>query len=339
MKVLVTGGTGFVGSHLVEKLLRKKHEVHCICRNTSNLQHLKSLPGSDNLRFINMNIAEPSSYNTLTAILNNVDYIYHIAGLIKAYRAEDYDLVNYSATKYLIEATAKAGNKKLKRFLYLSSLAAAGPSEDIQGITEEAPCRPVSYYGQSKLKGEITARHYQASLPLTILRPPPVYGPRDSGLLFFFQAAAYGVRPQFNHKKNISLIHVNDLVDAIILAAEHPKSVGQTYFAANSNYYPINTVVKIISRIVNDNAMTIKLSDNAIKVITGFYEALCYALGLEPSMINSQKVLELSQNYWTCRTEKIKFDIGFEASTPIEKGLRETANWYLQNEWITNKRR
>jgi nucleoside-diphosphate-sugar epimerase len=339
MKVLVTGGTGFVGSHLVEKLLDKKYKVYCICRNTSNLQHLKSLPGSNNLRFINMDISNLSSLNTLTDTLNNVDYVYHLAGLIKAYRAEDYDRTNFLATKYLIESVARANNKNLKRFLYLSSLAAAGPAEDAQGITEKTPCHPVSYYGQSKLKGEIAVNHYKASLPITILRPPPVYGPRDSGLLFFFQAASYGIRPQFNQKKHISLIYVKDLVNAIILAAENPCSVGQTYFAANRDYYPINNIIKTINRIVNDNAFTIKLSDSAIRMITVFYESFCYALGREPSMINNQKVLELSQNYWTCRTEKIKIDIGFEASMPLEEGLRETANWYSQNRWISNKRR
>jgi len=339
MKVLVTGGTGFVGSHLVEKLLAKKYKVHCVCRNTSNLQHLKSLPQADNLRFINMDISNPSSYDALTGILNDVDYVYHLAGLIKAYRAEDYDRANFVATKYLIESVARSNNKNLKRFLYLSSLAAAGPAEDVQGITEETPCRPVSYYGQSKLKGEIAVSYYKTSIPITILRPPPVYGPRDSGLLFFFQAASYGIRPQFNHKKHISLIYVKDLVDAIILAAETPCAAGQTYFTANRDYYPINSIVKTISRIVNGNAVTVKLSDGVIRIITGFYEGFCSALGLEPSIINSQKVLELSQNYWTCRTEKIKRDIGFEASTPVEKGLCETANWYLQNKWIANKRR
>lgn len=339
MKVLVTGGTGFVGSHLVENLLDKKYEVHCVCRNTSNLQHLKSLPGADNLRFINIDISNPSSYKALTDTLDNVDYVYHLAGLIKAYRAEDYDRVNFRATQYLIESVARANNKNLKRFLHLSSLAAAGPSENVQGITEETHCRPVSYYGQSKLKGEIAVNHYKSLIPITILRPPPVYGPRDSGLLFFFQAASYGIRPQFNQKKHISLIYVKDLVDAIILAAENPRAVGQTYFAANRDYYPINSIIKAISRIVNNNTVTVKLSDGAIRIITGFYEGFCSALGLEPSMINSQKVLELSQNYWTCRAEKIKIDLGFEASTPLEKGLRETANWYVQNEWITDKRR
>jgi len=339
MKVLVTGGTGFVGSHLVEKLLNKKYEVHCICRNTSNLQHLKSLPSSNNLRFIKMDVSNPSSYNALTDTLNNVDYVYHLAGLIKAYRAEDYDRANFLATKYLIESVARVNNKNLKRFLYLSSLAAAGPAEDVQGITEETPCHPVSYYGQSKLKGEIAVNNYKTSLPITILRPPPVYGPRDTGLLFFFQAASHGFRPQFNQKKHISLIYVKDLVDAIILAAETPCAAGQTYFTANRDYYPINSVVKTISRIVNDNAVTIKLSDGAIRTITGLYEGFCSALGREPSMINNQKVLELSQNYWTCRTEKIKIDIGFETSMPLEEGLRETANWYSQNEWIANKRR
>lgn len=334
MRVLVTGGTGFVGGHLVERLLQKRYEVHCVCRSTSNLQHLKSLPHSDNLKIINLDISSHSSYDALTNILKDVDYIYHLAGLIKAYRAEDYDKANFLATKYLIEAVAKTNNKNLKRFLHLSSLAAAGPSEDISGITEESPCCPVSDYGKSKLKGEIAARNYKESIPITILRPPPVYGPRDSGLLFFFQAASRGIKLQFNHKKHISLIYVKDLVDAIILAAENTRAIGQTYFAANRNYYSINDITKTISNIVNSNAVTVKLSDGFIKTTAEIYEGFCYILGMEPSMINSQKVLELSQNYWTCLTEKITIDIGFEASTPIEKGLKETANWYSENDWI-----
>ncbi|MBI5779698.1 MAG: NAD(P)-dependent oxidoreductase [Planctomycetes bacterium] len=334
MKVLVTGGTGFVGGHLVERLLQKKYEVHCVCRNTSNLQHLKSLPHSDNLKFVNLDISNPASYNTLTYILKDADYVYHLAGLIKAYRAEDYDQANFLAAKYLIEAMAKANNKNLKRFLHLSSLAAAGPSDTINGITEDAPCRPISYYGQSKLKGEIAVKSYDALLPITILRPPPVYGPRDSGLLFFFQAAARGIKPQFNHKKHISLIYVHDLIDATILAAEDHRAIGQTYFVANKEYYSINEVIKIISNIVNKNAVSVKLSDGFIKTAAEIYEGFCYILGREPSMINSQKVLELSQNYWTCLTEKIRIGIGFGASTPIEKGLKETANWYSENGWI-----
>lgn len=334
MKVLVTGGTGFVGGHLVERLLQRQYEVHCVCRNTSNLQHLKSLPQHNNLKIISSDISNPDSYGALTDILNDVDYIYHLAGLIKAYQAEDYDKANFLATKYLIEAVAKANNRKLKRFLHLSSLAAAGPSENVRGITEETPCRPVSYYGKSKLKGEIAVNHYKASLPITILRPPPVYGPRDSGLLFFFQAASRGIKPQFNHKKHISLIFVNDLVDSIILAAEDPRAAGQTYFVANRDYYSINHIIKTISNIVNRHAVTVKLSDGFIKTAAGIYEGFCYILGAEPSMINSQKVLELSQNYWTCLTEKIKIDLGFEASTPIKQGLEETANWYSENGWI-----
>ncbi|MEW6026093.1 MAG: NAD(P)-dependent oxidoreductase [Planctomycetota bacterium] len=334
MKVLVTGATGFVGGHLAERLLQKGYEVHCACRSASNLQHLKSLPHSDNLRFINLDISDPSSYGTLADILKSVDYVYHLAGMIKAYRAEDYDKANFLSTKYLIEAVIKANNRNLKRFLHLSSLAAAGPSDDIQGISEENPCRPVSYYGKSKLKGEMAVENYKESVPITILRPPPVYGPRDSGLLFFFQAAAFGVRPQFNHRKHISLIYVNDLVDAIILAAESARSIGQTYFVADKDYYSINSIINAISNAVNNKAVGIKLSDGLIKTVAGIYEGCCYLCGLEPSMINSQKVLELSQNYWTCLTEKIRMDIGFETRTPINTGLKETADWYSKNGWI-----
>lgn len=330
MKILVTGASGFVGGHLVQKLLEKKHEVYCICRKTSNLKHLEALPYFKNIRFVKLDLSSPCyNDNALNDVLKEVDYIYHLAGIIKAYTPEAYDKGNFWATKYFIEAVDNAKNKNLKRFLHLSSLAAAGPADDAKGISEDSSCHPVSYYGKSKLKGENAVSNYKESLPVTILRPPVVYGPRDSGLLFFFEIISYGIKPQFNFKKHISLIYVKDLVDAIILSAEESRSLGQTYFVANKDSYSINSIIDIISKVINNNTVTMRLSDGIIQKAAGFYEGFCYLLGLKPSMINSQKALELCQDYWTCQTKKIKTDIGFQASVSLEKGMRETANWYL----------
>ena len=264
-----------------------------------------------------------------------LDYVYHIAGLIKAYRQADYDRVNSLATKYLIEAVTEANNKNLKRFLYLSSLAAVGPAEDINGVNEESPCRPVSHYGKSKLKGELIVRQYKDILPVTILRPPPVYGPRDTGLLFFFQITSRGIKPQFCARKYISLLYIDDLVDAIILSAENSRSIGQVYFVANTECYSINSIIDIISKVINNgNVITLRIGDWAVRGFAGLYEGACYLFGLEPSIINNQKAIELSQNYWTCQSEKIKIDIGFKPKSLLEKGIQETADWYLRNKWI-----
>ncbi|MFH1231635.1 MAG: NAD(P)-dependent oxidoreductase [Planctomycetota bacterium] len=348
MKVLVTGASGFVGGHLVQKLLEKKYEVFCICRKTSNLKHLETLSyppervpriGFTNLKFVTADLSNTSYNNTLKEVLKEVDYIYHLAGVIKAYSAEDYDKGNFGATRYFIEAVDNAKNKNLKRFLHLSSLAAAGPADDTKGISEESYCHPVSDYGKSKLKGENVVSGYKDSLPVTILRPPVVYGPRDSGLLFFFKIISYGIKPQFNPKKHISLIYVKDLVDAMILSAENPQSIGQTYFVANKDSYSINSIVDAISKVVNNNAVNIRLSDGVIQKVAGVYEGFYYLLGLEPTMINSQKALELSQDYWTCQTKKIKMSIGFQTSVSLEAGVQETADCYLKNKWIRDCRR
>ncbi|MDI6732943.1 MAG: NAD-dependent epimerase/dehydratase family protein [Planctomycetota bacterium] len=336
VKVLVTGGTGFVGGHLVEKLLSKGYQVYCTSRSSSDLTYLTTLPLYKDIRFINV-----ADEQELTTLLSSVDYIYHLAGLIKAYRLEDYEQSNYLYTKALIDTLLEVSNKNLKRFLHLSTLAVCGPAADIKGVNEESPCNPVSDYGRTKLKSEMVVQGKSNLIPTTILRPPPVYGPYDRGLLLFFKALRrYRLKPKFAREKYVSIIYVKDLVDAIILSAEDKRSCGKTYFVANREPYSINTIIDRIEMAlfsnskVNKKSFTLKLSDGLIRKIAGFYERFCLILGLEPSMLNTQKALELSYNYWTCQAEKIKMGVGFEPVTPIEKGLLETSQWYIENGWI-----
>jgi len=340
MKVLVTGATGFIGRHLVEALLAKNCTVACTCRKTSNTKHLELLSCGGNLQIVNYDLGggafDDASTLHLIDALRDVDYVYHLAGLVKAYSAEEYDRANFLGTKSLLEAVVKSNNKNLKRFLYLSSLAATGPAEDINGVDEESQCRPVSLYGASKLKGEIIANQYKHRIPITIVRPPPVYGPGDAGLFFFFSSLAKGIKPQFTHRKYASLIYVDDLVNAILVAAESDKAVGQTYFAADREPYSVNRIVDIIGKAMNgrSNPVRVRLGDRLISGLAGLYEGFCKVIGEPASIINNQKAIELKQIYWICRTDKIKMDLGFETSVPILEGMEKTARWYIDNRWI-----
>ena len=135
MRILVTGGTGFVGSHLVEALLERGNEVTCLVRPTSNKRWLVNLP-------VKYAAGDPADKPFLKEAVRGQDYIYHVAGLIKAYSYEAYQKANVQLTADLVESAAEAGGSGLKRFIHLSSLAATGPAPDIAGVDEETDCRP-----------------------------------------------------------------------------------------------------------------------------------------------------------------------------------------------------
>jgi nucleoside-diphosphate-sugar epimerase len=155
-KAVVTGANGFVGSHLVEGLLSKGYQVICLVRKTSNLRWLSGL----NVEYVYADISEKQS---LKNVLKDVDFIFHVAGLTKAKRKEEFFKANYEGTKNLLEACVK-DNPQTKRFVYISSQAAVGPGKDDQPLDETAPCNPITDYGKSKLEGEKIVLEYQKQI-------------------------------------------------------------------------------------------------------------------------------------------------------------------------------
>lgn len=327
MKVLVTGGTGFVGSHLVEALLARNYEVTCLVRPASNRRWLERLP----IKYIQGDLADKSF---LKEAIKGFDYIFHIAGLIKAYSYESYNRVNAQLTKDLIEAVAES-NPGVRRFLHLSSLAVTGPAGDIAGVDEDAACKPITDYGRTKLKGEEALKPYFDRVRITILRPPPVFGPRDDGLLIYFKAVSWRLVPRFYAGRYVSMVYVRDLVDAIIKSTENNVAIGNTYFIANQNPYAINYLSQLIKEgtIKSKISCPVWLPDVLIKGLATVSEGLSYISG-RPSIFNTQKALELTQNYWVCRTDKAKRDFQWQATTPISDGIAETVKWYQEHRWI-----
>ena len=177
MKTLVTGATGFIGSHLVEELLKGGHRVTCLVRKTSNLQWINGL----NVRLI---YGDCTIKESLLNAVADFDYIFHLAGLTKAANERDFFSANALGTENLVSAVIEK-NPDTKRFVYLSSLAAAGPSCDGTPAKEAGEPKPVSAYGRSKLEGERIVMRHKNTIPVTVIRPPAVYGPRDKDFYIF----------------------------------------------------------------------------------------------------------------------------------------------------------
>lgn len=326
MRVFLTGASGFIGSFLAESLLEKGYQVRCLVRTSSNLRWLADL----NVECFYGSLNDGDS---LRRGIKDVDYIIHAAGLTRALSKEDYAKVNFRGSKNLIK-TALESSPGLKRFVLVSSQAAAGPSSTLQPVTENSKPHPLTDYGKSKLLAENYTMQFKNELPLTIVRPPAVYGPRDKDTLQFFKAVKKGIIPQVDGKiKFLSIIYVKDLVDGIIRAMESEKAVGQTYFLANAEPYSWEEIARITLKILGKKGIRLNIPGFLIECVAVLSEGFS-RLTLKASKINRQTVLDMKQDFWICSPRKAKADFNFEAKTPLSDGIRETLNWYRDNGWM-----
>lgn len=326
MRVFVTGATGFIGSHLAEHLHGKGYELVCLVRKPSNLQWIQHLP----ITYIYGDIFDEE---LLRNALQGVDYVYHVAGVTKAKTKEEYFRGNQFATQNLLNAVAKSGTS-LRRFVHVSSQAAVGPSGKDKPIDEATPFHPLTTYGISKMEAEKECLKRVNEISMTIVRPPAVYGQRDKDVFEFFKTMNNGLHPMIGlHDKYVSLVHVKDLVDGIILAGEHPKAVGQTYFIASERFYNWKEVGDVTSRVMNKKALRVKIPEFIVYVIASLAE-FGALFSKKPALLNLEKVKDIIQDAWTCSIAKAKNDLGYREQRTLEEGIRETVQWYHQEGWL-----
>ncbi|MGQ9642930.1 MAG: NAD-dependent epimerase/dehydratase family protein [Ignavibacterium sp.] len=323
---VVTGGTGFVGSHLVDLLLNKDYEVRCITRKSSDLKWLKNK---------DVKIFDCGLYNkeALKEVIREADYVYHVAGVVKSKTKEGYFRGNVDTTRTLIEATLES-NANLKRFLVVSSQTVTGPSSDGKPVNEETECRPITTYGKSKLEEEKLVLSFKDKLPITICRAPAVYGERDTEIFIYFKTFSKGLTTTigFNEKK-LSLIHVLDLVNGFYLAATNEKSKGQIYFISSEEFYTWPQINNITSRIIGKNPIVIKVPHFLVYTLAAVAQ-FAAMFSSKPATLNIEKAKDITQQYWICDTSKAVRELGYNQNISIEEGIRRTIEWYKKMNWI-----
>jgi len=323
MRVLVTGGNGFVGSYVVEALLRQGHRVICLVRRTSDLRWIEGLE-------VAYRYGDVRDERSLREAVKGVEAVVHLAGLVKASSPDGYLQVNAKGTENLLRACE--GENSVRYFLLMSSLSAAGPARGPEPLREEDEPHPISTYGWSKLMAERLALARSDRFRVGVLRPPAVYGPRDTEVLTFFRWAKRGILPIPAQKPGwVSLIYVEDLARACVMALE--REAEGVYFVAHPETTSWEEVGRTIAQGLERRALPLYVPFPLV-----YAAALCAETASRLSgravQLNREKVTEMAQPYWICDPSKAKRDFGFQAEIDVEEGMDRTLRWYLQEGWL-----
>ncbi len=327
MRILVTGATGFLGSHVAEQLARQGHAVRVLVRRTSDRTFLQGFEAEEVL-------GEVTQPDTLPAVVDGVEAIVHAAGLTKARSAAEFEAVNAGGTANLLAALDPA--QPLRRFVLISSLAAHGPSEDGRPRPVDAPPAPVTAYGRSKLRAEELVRSWAGDgHAATIIRPPVIYGPRDRQLLPFFQLARWRLAPLLGGGTNtVSWVYAEDAARAAALAATAADDApSATYTIDDGAVYTWRDLQAAVEEAVGRKALRIPSPPWAYAA-AAFVSELYGRLRRQAVSFTRDKVIEMRQPYWVCSHDEISRDLGWEPHVGIGEGTALTAAWYRQHGWL-----
>ncbi len=324
--VLITGANGFIGSHLTERLLQDNMKVRCLVRKTSNLQWLKNLETE-------IVFGDIEDTESLENAVKGVDTIFHLAGRVKAPSEEAFFQANVTGTINLLKAAAKM-QPDIKRFVFVSTLEAVGPAFESVPHNETIECRPMTPYGASKLAAEEAVKAFYPQLPVTIVRPPVVIGPRDKDGYEIFRLVNQGWKLLLGFKEKYgSFVDVSDLVSGLILSATNEKAVGQTYFIVSDPIVPVSDFENMIAEKLGKKALTLRLPVSIAVSAALFNEALYKFTGKE-TLINWHKVQAMKHAYWICAGDKAEKELGFRPAVKMEEAVAKTANWYREAGWL-----
>jgi nucleoside-diphosphate-sugar epimerase len=274
-------------------------------------------------------LEDPAS---LMRAVPGTDVVLHMGAVTRARDEAGYARANEAGTRAVVDAVM-AAEPRPRRLVYMSSLAAAGPSLDGRPVQVGDTPRPLTAYGRSKLAGEVACEAMTRDVELTILRASAVYGPRDRDLFHFFRLAKRGILPiPMGPPRPLQLIHVTDLAEAVVKAATVPEARGTVHVAERAAY-AWEDVARKVAEAVGKRAYAVRIPEGAVRLAAGVSETLSRWAGAS-SIFNSDKARELLAPGWLCETDAARELLGFEAAIPLAEGLRSTARWYSEEGWL-----
>jgi dihydroflavonol-4-reductase len=322
MKALVTGATGFVGSHLAEALRRGGHEVTALARSSRKAEALIS----QGVRVVAGDLHDAAALERAAA---GQDIIYHVAGVVAARDEAEFLRANRDGTRNILSAAERNGHP---RFVLVSSLAAAGPAPRGVPLTGREAPRPVTAYGRSKLAAEELVRG--SALRWSVIRPPIVYGPRDREVLKIFRLARLRLAPVFGDgSQELSAVHALDLAEALVAVGQSATTVGGIYPACHPEVFTSAELGHAVARAMGRSVTTIRIPATFARALLSVTEAGA-RLARQVTILTADKANEFFQPAWTGDPEPLTRDTGWRATYDLEKGLANTYHWYRQAGWL-----
>ncbi len=325
MRILLTGGSGFVGGHIARALVEADHELRLLLRPTSDTSFVDDLP-------YERSPGDLADADSLRAACRGMDAIVHAAAVLRAARPRDFMQANLDGTRQLAEAAIDGGARRL---LYISSLAAQGPSPIRTAEPPDARPHPVSVYGRSKLEGEQALLARARQIEIDILRPPLVYGPADTGLLAFFRMALRGFAVRLGDGSHqVDAIYGPDLAEAVIAILSADSDRPRRYHVSDPDGpFTWNDLLRTLEIVAGRRLLIPSLPAGAFHGIARCAEWWAMLSRSEP-FLDRTRVLEMRQPAWLCDPSPLIEHTAWTRRTSLEDGMRETMRWYREHGWV-----
>jgi dihydroflavonol-4-reductase len=329
MKLLVTGGTGFIGSRLALDARARGHEVLVAGQLNSDAERARFKELAQAGIAIEQGPLQDAHY--AGRICTGCQLVIHLAAAQHEANVPDeyfFD-VNVNGTRSLIEASKRAG---VERFVYGSTIGVYGEYAGV-ALDEDTPPRPMNVYGRSKLAAEELVRSYGGELPMSIVRISETYGPGDFRLLKLFRALDRGRFLIIGTGQNRrQAIHVSDLVQGLMLAATHPGALGETFVLAGQETMTTREMVAQVARALGRNAPRWHAPLWPFLAAAVVMETTLSPLGIQPPL--HRRRLDFFRKSFVFSTAKAQRVLGFKAAVPFAAGSVETAHWYREQGYL-----
>lgn len=324
MKTLVTGATGFIGTHLVQNLVKQGREIRCLVRETSNTQYLVDLG-------VELFYGDLLNKDSLKAIAKDINIVYHLAGEVYSKRCKDFYRINLKGTQNLVEVCLP---ENIDRFVFLSSIAAVGPNRkhDIL-LDEQSPCKPLDPYGKSKLQAEklLIKSFERYSFPVIIVRAPTVYGPLGQPKIItkILRMVQTGRVLIVGDKKSLrSMCYIDNLIQGLVTIEQFDKAISEIYFLSDERPYTYEEIFQTVSENFETNIKETHLPSLTGKVCGLLFKGLTkvgfYSL---PLYMAWHMILDMA-----CDISKAKKQLNYRPYIDIKEGVMSAIKYFLKKE-------